>query len=206
MEMRKLAKKTIDEKIKELDRRYQTERDKELAKACSENLRRQILVGKFLMEKQPSAFEKIINDTEFNSFVTLDIDRKLFGFEITLKKKSPKNIDSKKTKTQEIKNDTPEKQNEVLESSAQESLAPVQISSLSPELPWEEVNGQIRLYLTSKIEERDTIVNAANSIFGKNSRTKFYDFDKEKGQWFIVKPDSQLDLSPLRKWIFPLDV
>lgn len=81
-----MNKKTIDEKIKELDRRHQAERDKEITKACSEDLRRQILIAKFLMEKRPNEFEKIIQDNEFNSFVTLDIDRKLFGFEKKEKK------------------------------------------------------------------------------------------------------------------------
>ena len=117
------------------------------------------------------------------------------------KQKSKKKIQSRKSET--TKNDTPGKLNEVSESAAQESPASIQISSLSPELPWEEVDGQLRLYLNSKYEERDAIINTANSIFGEKSRAKFYDFDKVRGQWFIVKIDSAsaVDFSPLRKWI-----
>ncbi|MDR1391380.1 MAG: hypothetical protein LBI95_03380, partial [Holosporales bacterium] len=95
------------------------------------------------------------------------------------------------------KDNTPERKIEVTKTP--ETIN--KILSSSPLLIWEEAKGQTRLYLKTKYEDQDAIRNTAKSIFGENYRGVYVDYDKDPGRWYIIKPETEYDLTPFSPWI-----
>lgn len=118
--MSKKIAMSLEETLKVMDRRHQAERDREITKVCSKDLRRWILIGNFLREKRSEKIKEIevaiLADPEFDSFIKLDIDRELFG--LGPRKKEEKN----KTKT-DVKSSVPQSESSTATANEGTSIA-----------------------------------------------------------------------------------
>jgi hypothetical protein len=107
--------KTYDERIEELKRRAEAAHDREAVKLCTEETRRQIILGRYL--ETGIAVNGTVNDIKksktFDLFLMLDVDRKLFGLAVlTKEERERRKVDSKKRKKEREKKEKQNAQNE----------------------------------------------------------------------------------------------
>ena len=217
--MSKKITMSLEETLKVMDMRHQAERDREITKVCSKDLRRWILIGNFLREKRSEKIKEIevaiLADPEFDSFIKLDIDRELFV--LGPRKKEEKN----KTKT-DVKSSVPQSESSTATANEGASIAtettamPEVVTTPATETVSAEAtsNSETKnmiayadrryklVYLQHKVAEnqKTTVANTFSNLFGGESYGTWWGYNNETHKICFVYSDSQ-DVSSLRAWL-----
>jgi hypothetical protein len=189
----------IEKEISELEEvcqkkknELELERTKKIDKVC-------FWLGEYMIQKVSLA-DSFLKDEAYIKATFTESDLKLIEETIAVKKKNIEDRQKEEAEKAAKKKRRKGRELEVEEGTQEVAEKAGQVTKKeAPKAP--EEPKRKRVYLTSEFQDKDHILSAFNSVFGKDRRdSDCWDFDKAKGQWYFWY-DGKIDVTPLKKWL-----